>query len=214
MRLSSDSLTIPFMKHLQRFILLLIALAASTANALTPEAAVDSYFKPQVVRGYYSQTHEMVGYPRPVTTDGTFLIVPQRVIMWEEKGLFPTKTIYRDNSFHIYQEIGLDRVFRAANPVTNIANRVLWALFSGDFIGLRQDFIIEAEPDGFYWIMNFYPKSSLARATIKNIRAEGSPMPYRVEFLTVSGDKTTIDLYGLQQSNATLTSEENALANP
>jgi hypothetical protein len=168
----------------------------------------------QVVRGYYSQTHEVVGFPRPTTTDGTFLIVPQRAIMWEEKGLFPTKTIYRDNSFHIYQEIGLDRVFRAGTPVTNMANRVLWALFSGDFIGLRQDFTIEVLPDGFYWTMNFYPKSSLARATVKNIQALGSPVPYRVEYLTVSGDKTTIDLYGLQQTSATLTSEENALANP
>ena len=197
-----------------RLILLLAALGVSSAYALTPEAIVDSYFKMQVVRGYYSQTHEVVGFPRPTTTDGTFLIVPQRAIMWEEKGLFPTKTIYRDNSFHIYQEIGLDRVFRAGTPVTNMANRVLWALFSGDFIGLRQDFTIEVLPDGFYWTMNFYPKSSLARATVKNIQALGSPVPYRVEYLTVSGDKTTIDLYGLQQTSATLTSEENALANP
>jgi len=202
------------MRILHRFILLLIALGASTAYALTPEAIVGSYFKNLVVRGYYSQTHEIVGYPRPITTDGTFLIVPLRAIMWEEKGLFPTKTIYRDNSFHMYQEIGLDRVFRATTPVTNIPNRVLWALFSGDFIGLRQDFIIEVELDGFYWTMNFYPKSSLARATVKNIRAEGSPVPYRVEFLTLSGDKTTVDLYGLQQTGGTLTSEENALANP
>ena len=95
-----------------------------------------------------------------------------------------------------------------------MTNRVLWALFSGDFIGLRQDFTIEVLPDGFYWTMNFYPKSSLARATVKNIQALGSPVPYRVEYLTVSGDKTTIDLYGLQQTSATLTSEENALANP
>jgi hypothetical protein len=197
-----------------RLILLLAALGVSSAYALTPEAIVESYFKMQVVRGYYSQTHEVVGFPRPTTTDGTFLIVPQRAIMWEEKGLFPTKTIYRDNSFHIYQEIGLDRVFRAGTPVTNMANRVLWALFSGDFIGLRQDFTIEVLPDGFYWTMNFYPKSSLARATVKNIQALGSPVPYRVEYLTVSGDKTTIDLYGLQQTSATLTSEENALANP
>ena len=197
-----------------RFLLLLVALGGSSAYALTPEAIVESYFKMQVVRGYYSQTHEVVGFPRPTTTDGTFLIVPQRAIMWEEKGLFPTKTIYRDNSFHIYQEIGLDRVFRAGTPVTNMANRVLWALFSGDFIGLRQDFTIEVLPDGFYWTMNFYPKSSLARATVKNIQALGSPVPYRVEYLTVSGDKTTIDLYGLQQTSATLTSEENALANP
>ena len=197
-----------------RLILLLAALGVSSAYALTPEAIVESYFKMQVVRGYYSQTHEVVGFPRPTTTDGTFLIVPQRAIMWEEKGLFPTKTIYRDNSFHIYQEIGLDRVFRAGTPVTNMANRVLWALFSGDFIGLRQDFTIEVLPDGFYWTMNFYPKSSLARATVKNIQALGSPVPYRVQYLTVSGDKTTIDLYGLQQTSATLTSEENALANP
>ena len=197
-----------------RLILLLAALGVSSAYALTPEAIVESYFKMQVVRGYHSQTHEVVGFPRPTTTDGTFLIVPQRAIMWEEKGLFPTKTIYRDNSFHIYQEIGLDRVFRAGTPVTNMANRVLWALFSGDFIGLRQDFTIEVLPDGFYWTMNFYPKSSLARATVKNIQALGSPVPYRVEYLTVSGDKTTIDLYGLQQTSATLTSEENALANP
>ncbi len=197
-----------------RLILLLAALGVSSAYALTPEAIVESYFKMQVVRGYYTQTHEVVGFPRPTTTDGTFLIVPQRAIMWEEKGLFPTKTIYRDNSFHIYQEIGLDRVFRAGTPVTNMANRVLWALFSGDFIGLRQDFTIEVLPDGFYWTMNFYPKSSLARATVKNIQALGSPVPYRVEYLTVSGDKTTIDLYGLQQTSATLTSEENALANP
>jgi hypothetical protein len=197
-----------------RLILLLAALGVSSAYALTPEAIVESYFKMQVVRGYYSQTHVVVGFPRPTTTDGTFLIVPQRAIMWEEKGLFPTKTIYRDNSFHIYQEIGLDRVFRAGTPVTNMANRVLWALFSGDFIGLRQDFTIEVLPDGFYWTMNFYPKSSLARATVKNIQALGSPVPYRVEYLTVSGDKTTIDLYGLQQTSATLTSEENALANP
>lgn len=197
-----------------RFLLLLVALGGSSAYALTPEAIVESYLKTQVVRGYYSQTHEVVGFPRPTTTDGTFLIVPQRAIMWEEKGLFPTKTIYRDNSFHIYQEIGLDRVFRAGTPVTNMTNRVLWALFSGDFIGLRQDFTIEVLPDGFYWTMNFYPKSSLARATVKNIQALGSPVPYRVEYLTVSGDKTTIDLYGLQQTSATLTSEENALANP
>ena len=126
------------MKTIHRFILLLIALGASTASAMTPEAVVDSYFKKLVVRGYYSQTHEIVGYPRPMTTDGTFLIVPLRALLWEEKGLFPTKTIYRDNSFHIYQEIGLDRVFRAGTPITNMTNRVLWALFSGDFIGLRQ----------------------------------------------------------------------------
>lgn len=202
------------MKTICRFFLLLIALGASTAYAVTPEAIVDSYFKKLVVRGYYSQTHEIVGYPRPMTTDGTFLIVPLRALLWEEKGLFPTKTIYRDNSFHIYQEIGLDRVFRAGSPITNMTNRVLWALFSGDFIGLRQDFTIQVTTDNFYWSMNFYPKSSLARATVKTLRAEGSPVPYRLEYEAVSGDKTTIDLYGMQQTNSTLTSEENALANP
>lgn len=197
-----------------RVCLLALTLCTTTAWALTPEAVVRSFYKAHVVRGQYTQTYQIKQYPQPISSEGSFVIVPKRAILWEEKGLYPTKTIYRDSSFHIYQEIGLDRVIRVSNPVTNMVNRMLWAIFSGDFIGLRQDFVIETRQNGNSWTMDFHPRSSMAKATIQSLHAEGSPLPTRLICHTVVGDQSRLELYDLQQTLGTLTSEEEALANP
>jgi outer membrane lipoprotein-sorting protein len=183
---------------------LLIAGALAGLTACLPADALDldqlsaQLAATPVVHGSFVQEKHLRGLPKPLLSEGRFVLERSRGLLWLMET--PVKQAYRIVPDGIEQRTA--EGWKAIRQQTGLAqqSRLFTAVLQGDRTALERDFTLTLGTPATGWQLNLEPKSALLKQIFTSIRITGAQFVERIEMSETQGDSTVVRMIG---SNAT-----------
>lgn len=149
----------------------------------------------QTLRGSYVQHKTLRELARPLRSEGTFLFVRDRGIVWRTRLPFASEMVVSGEALIQRQDGQVRRIDAAAQPAVRLVGRIFMAVFALDFTELERLFELHGglQADGT-WALGLKPRSGGALAQIE---VRGAAQVQRVTLRESGGDLTDIELTGL-----------------
>jgi hypothetical protein len=196
--------------------LLLLALlwfaSVPTVKAQPPSGARAQLVDAAVLRGRFEQDKQLQGFRNPLRSNGDFLLVRDRGVIWETRAPFASTTVLtRDRLLQRQPDGGEQIVLDAAHASALAAlNALLMALIRGDLDALAQQFEIEEQVDGDGWRLDLTPTDAGLQRVLTAVSLGGDRHVRSARIVEKSGDRSEIRFLELDDSSAPLTTEESA----
>ncbi len=167
-----------------------------------------------VLRGHFVQDRQLAGFSKPLRSEGSFLLVPRRGLIWRGEKPFQNTTVMTSDGV-LQVANGQETVRLAASEMPGLSHlyEMLGAAVSGNFKPLRQTFLVVQSAHGAQWKIVLTPlrpeKSSMAQ--LSTLILTGRQFVDSVEVDKSGGDIDRITFSDHNVSTADLTADENAL---
>lgn len=199
------------------------ALAVAAVSALTvlpwSHAATPSGPAPQVLvageilRGHFVQERQLAGFARPLRSEGSFVLVPGRGLIWHNEKPFNSTTIITARGI-LQLANGQEAMRLSAAKLPGLAQlySVLGAALSGNTGPLQQTFTVSQTNDADSWRVELTPLSQSAQAMsqLRRLVLAGARYVDSVEVNRTGGDSDRITFSAHRIVKADLTPEETA----
>jgi hypothetical protein len=163
-----------------------------------------------ILRGKFTQRRHLEGFDRPLRTDGQFVLVPGRGLVWRAASPFSMLTVMGAGG--LVQQAGggaTSRLDSAKVPFLARLYQVFAAALAGDLDGLSDVFVVTREARPVGWRVRLAPKSGSGAATpIRDIVIEGGRFVELVEVFRSSGDRDVVEFSEQATSTGALDGEE------
>lgn len=154
---------------MSRFLVLVFMLVMSPSLSWAVEAPRDQVHLvvPEILRGRFTQEHQISGATNPIVSSGRFVAAPAYGLIWSIEQPFPTSTIITPKGAG--QSLGGIILKLPAKNLHHLYEMVSKAL-AGDWNDLEQDFTVTRDRAAGHWKMLLTPrqkdKSGLTYAKI------------------------------------------------
>jgi hypothetical protein len=131
----------------------------------------------QVLRGRFGQERHLRGFDAPLRTEGRFVLVPNRGLIWQAETPFAVTTVI--TAAGLVQDVDGSETLRlpaARLPFLSRLYGMLSGALSGDWRALEPDFVVVRSGDAGHW-----------RAELTPRRADAVGMPF--SGIVVSGGR-------------------------
>ncbi len=165
-----------------------------------------------LLRGEFSQEKRVAGFRNPLRSNGRFLLVRDKGVVWSTTAPFPSETVITQDRILSRQRDGSRRVEvdGRQQPGLRSVNAMMFALMSGDMKALTSTFEVKAEPVARGWKMTLVPRSRQVAQAFTSVRLSGDRYVREVELREANGDLTRLRFSGMSESPATLSRDEAA----
>ena len=165
-----------------------------------------------LLRGEFSQEKQVAGFRNPLRSNGRFLLVRDKGVVWSTTAPFPSETVITQDRILSRQRDGSRRleVDGRQQPGLRSVNAMMFALMSGDMKALTSTFEVKAEPVARGWKMALVPRSRQVAQAFTSVRLSGDRYVREVELREANGDLTRLRFSGMSESPATLSRDEAA----
>lgn len=165
-----------------------------------------------LLRGEFSQEKQVAGFRNPLRSNGRFLLVRDKGVVWSTTAPFPSETVITQDRILSRQRDGSRRVEvdGRQQPALRSVNAMMFALMSGDMKALTSTFEVKAEPVARGWKMTLVPRSRQVAQAFTSVRLSGDRYVREVELREANGDLTRLRFSGMSESPATLSRDEAA----
>ena len=165
-----------------------------------------------LLRGEFSQEKQVAGFRNPLRSNGRFLLVRDKGVVWSTTAPFPSETVITQDRILSRQRDGSRRVEvdGRQHPGLRSVNAMMFALMSGDMKALTSTFEVKAEPVARGWKMTLVPRSRQVAQAFTSVRLSGDRYVREVELREANGDLTRLRFSGMSESPATLSRDEAA----
>ncbi|WP_296282388.1 outer membrane lipoprotein carrier protein LolA [Pseudoxanthomonas sp.] len=165
-----------------------------------------------LLRGEFSQEKQVAGFRNPLRSNGRFLLVRDKGVVWSTTAPFPSETVITQDRILSRQRDGSRRVEvdGRQQPGLRSVNAMMFALMSGDMKALTSTFEVKAEPVARGWKMTLVPRSRQVAQAFTSVRLSGDRYVREVELREANGDLTRLRFSGMSESPATLSRDEAA----
>ena len=170
-----------------RVLFLLIMLLPMTAQAAEPQPVPPG----QMLQGRFTQERQLAGMPKPLRSEGRFLLVPGQGLIWRAEKPFATATVITPN--------GLAQLVEGQQTLSLPASRLpflrpfydmLSGTLAGDWRAIERNFTVTREDSGPIWIVRLVPKKSdSTNAPFESIRLSGKSFVETVDIAKTGGDQ-------------------------
>jgi hypothetical protein len=190
--------TLMFLMRMRGRMLLAAALACVTpgpaAFALDLDQLAAQLASAPVVHGSFVQEKHLRGLPKPLQSEGRFVLERARGLLWLMET--PVKQDYR-----IVPEGIEQRTPEGWKPIRQQAglaqqSRLFTAVLQGDRTALDRDFTLTLGTPPSGWQLDLVPKSTLLRQIFSSIRITGAQFVERIEMQETQGDSTVVRMIG------------------
>ncbi|EQM67330.1 outer membrane lipoprotein carrier protein LolA [Pseudomonas tohonis] len=197
--------------RLLRALLLVPALlAGSLAQAFDLDQLAAQLGKPAVVRGPFVQEKHLRALPRPLTSEGHFVLSREQGLLWLlEK---PLQQDYRIGAAGIARRVDGHWQAQPGQDVAAQQSRLFLAVLKGDHQGLARDFQLQLSGDADHWQLQLTPNSLLLKQIFSAIQIQGRALVERIELRETQGDSTVLRLPASQPGDALDAAEARDLA--
>ena len=183
-------------------ILPLAARAAGPDSGLAPGA---------VLRGGFVQERHLKGFNAPLRSDGHFVLVPGRGLIWRVEKPFAITTII--TAAGLVQQVGGSETLRLAAarlPFLSHLYEMLGGALAGDWHALETDFIVERSGDAAHWQVRLTPRKTDDTLVMPfaGIVAMGARFVETVEMTKPDGDADVLSFVDQVLDGAPLSAEE------
>jgi hypothetical protein len=175
-----------------------------------PLARIESMLlKPSTLCGRFEQKKQLVGLKNPVNSSGRFCVVADKGVLWRTLRPFPnTLRLTRDEIVQLHGNQVALRLEAKKEPTVRLINTVLFALLAGDIGQLGKLFEIDASVQDKAWSITLKAlEPGLAKA-IGGIALKGGVYVTSITIDEVSGDRTSIDLMGVEMGESAMNVDE------
>ncbi|WP_435998727.1 MULTISPECIES: outer membrane lipoprotein carrier protein LolA [unclassified Pseudoxanthomonas] len=165
-----------------------------------------------LLRGEFSQEKQVAGFRNPLRSNGRFLLVRDKGVVWSTTAPFPSEIVITQDRILSRQRDGSRRleVDGRQQPGLRSVNAMMFALMSGDMKALTSTFEVKAEPAARGWKMTLVPRSRQVAQAFNSVRLSGDRYVREVELREANGDLTRLRFSGMSESPATLSRDEAA----
>ncbi|GIX34853.1 MAG: outer-membrane lipoprotein carrier protein [Lysobacteraceae bacterium] len=176
--------------------LLAVVLAPALRAADARMALEDLLDHPEILRGRFEQEKQISGFRNVLRSEGRFLVVRGRGILWQTDKPFPA-------SWRIVAG-------RSSEQTVPGLGEWLEALLQMDITRLEREFDIELSVDQGQWAARLSPQSATLVERIRRIELRGDRRVRAVAFEDGLGNKTKVRLIHLESADPSLTEAEAA----
>jgi hypothetical protein len=192
---------------------LLLAVAAPTA-ARAQEARPQVLREGQQLRGRFTQERRLQGFARPLRSEGDFLLLPGRGLIWRGTAPFAsTLVITQGGILQLLDGREAMRLPASRAPGLGQFYQVLAGAMSGDPANLGQVFNVGWQADASQWQLTLTPRRAddPALASIASITVRGERLVDAVEVRKANGDADLMAFHDQQVGPAAPDAAEQAL---
>lgn len=198
------------MIRLRALLLVPALLASSLAQAFDLDQLAAQLGKPAVVRGPFVQEKHLRALPRPLTSEGHFVLSREQGLLWLlEK---PLQQDYRIGAAGIARRVDGQWQAQPGQDVAAQQSRLFLAVLKGDHQGLARDFQLQLSGDAAHWQLHLTPNSLLLKQIFSAIQIEGGALVERIELQETQGDSTVLRLPASEAGDALDATEARDLA--
>ena len=173
-------------------------LGSMPAHALDLDQLSAQLAASPVVHGNFVQEKYLRGLPKPLTSDGRFVLDRARGLLWLMQT--PVRQDYRIVPAGIEQ-----RTPEGWKPLRQQAglaqqSRLFTAVLQGDRVALERDFVLTLGAPDTGWQLDLVPKSPLLKQIFTSIKITGAQFVERIEMRETQGDSTVVRMTGSSAS--------------
>lgn len=166
----------------------------------------------EVVRGRFDQVKTMAGFPRPLVSQGDFLLWRDRGLIWLTRAPFPAQLVLTRNQLSASTGGARQQFDTTREPAMKMVNQMFLALLAGDLTALRQRFSISGETIGKNgWRLDLIPTEAAVAQRILRIEIAGDRHVRQVKLKEANGDSTSISFSALAEAPPPTTDEARQL---
>lgn len=154
--------------------------------------------KPDNVQGAFTQQRYLKSLSKPMTTQGRFVLIPKRGLLWHMQKPFDNRLRVRSDG--IMQWNG--KSWAAANPSKMSGQaqqiRLFLDLLGGNAQGLEKQFTLKLSGTQQKWTLRLDPKTALMKQIFNHIDISGDTVVRRIELHEKQGDRTVMQFDQIQ----------------
>lgn len=174
-----------------------IALAAPALWAFSLANLTQTLQKPANVQGAFTQQRYLKSLSKPMTTQGKFVLIPKKGLLWQMEKPFATTLRVRADG--IMQWTGSAWANPNASKLgQNRQIQLFLDLLGGNTQGLEKQFNLALSGTEKQWTLNLTPKTAVTRQIFNHIVISGDSVVRKIELDEKQGDKTVMQFREVQ----------------
>ncbi len=153
--------------------------------------------KPQNVQGAFTQERYLKSMPKPMTTQGRFVLQPRNGLLWQMQKPFDNRLRVRADG--IMQWNGKNWVDANNGKMSGQSQQIklFLDLLGGNTSGLEKQFDLQLSGTAQKWMLRLNPKTALMKQVFTRIDISGDSVVRRVELNEKQGDRTVMLFSGV-----------------
>lgn len=174
--------------------LCLMPLGMAQALAFNLEELSARLERPSLVAGSFEQEKHLIGFPKPLKTQGVYTFWADHGIVWETKTPFASKMILTPTQLRSISDYQERTVSSEDNPHLRVLNQLLIGLMQGDVKVISEHFNVALNDSNDQWQMLLMPKDKNIKMVFVKILIDGDKEVKTLRFYSPNGDLTIIGL--------------------
>ena len=175
-----------------------LTLASPLLWAFSTAELAQTLQKPANVQGAFTQQRYLKSLTKPMTTNGQFVLIPKRGLLWHMQKPFENRLRVRADG--IMQWNGKSWVAANQSKMNGQSQqiRLFLDLLGGNTQGLEKQFDLQLSGSQQKWTLRLNPKTALMKQIFNHIEISGDSVVRRIELNEKQGDRTVMQFNQIQ----------------
>ena len=175
-----------------------LTLASPLLWAFSAAELAQTLQKPANVQGAFTQQRYLKSLAKPMTTNGQFVLIPKRGLLWHMQKPFENRLRVRADG--IMQWNGKSWVAANQSKMNGQSQqiRLFLDLLGGNTQGLEKQFDLQLSGSQQKWTLRLNPKTALMKQIFNHIEISGDSVVRRIELNEKQGDRTVMQFNQVQ----------------
>ncbi len=175
-----------------------LTLASPLLWAFSTAELAQTLQKPANVQGAFTQQRYLKSLSKPMTTNGQFVLIPKRGLLWHMQKPFENRLRVRADG--IMQWNGKSWVAANQSKMNGQSQqiRLFLDLLGGNTQGLEKQFDLQLSGSQQKWTLRLNPKTALMKQIFNHIEISGDSVVRRIELNEKQGDRTVMQFNQVQ----------------
>lgn len=169
----------------------------------------------QSLSGRFTHQKHLREVARPLTSTGEFVFARELGVYWHTEKPFDSEVVLtRDGILEKAERSQTLQLSAGDQPAVRMIANVFLALFTLDMASLERDFELSSVSEGSRWTLGLKPRAGAIAAVFKQATVSGVADVEQVVLTDAHGDRTVIELSGIEYSGSPPDSRVRGLFNP
>lgn len=177
-------------------------LASPVLWAFSTAELAQTLQKPGNVQGEFVQERYLKSLSKPMTTSGSFALLPRKGLLWQMKKPFDTTLRVRSDGIMQWNGSAWTNPNAGKMNGQNRQIQLFLDLLGGNTQGLEKQFALQLSGSAGKWTLRLTPKTALMQQIFKHIDIAGDSVVRRIELHEKQGDRTVMQFRRIQTDAA------------
>ena len=175
-----------------------LTLASPLLWAFSAAELAQTLQKPANVQGAFTQQRYLKSLTKPMTTNGQFVLIPKRGLLWHMQKPFENRLRVRADGIMQWNGKSWVQPNQSKMSGQNRQISLFLDLLGGNTQGLEKQFDLQLSGSQQKWTLRLNPKTALMKQIFNHIEISGDNVVRRIELNEKQGDRTVMQFNQVQ----------------